>query len=66
MIVKFTPTVFVCEYFIYLRHAYAARVTVFVLCVCVCLSTFIQELQAVKRILSDTNGFSATRARKIM
>ena len=42
------------------RHACAARVTVVVLCVC--LFTTILALQATKRLLSDTNSFSATRA----
>ena len=32
----------------------------------VCLSTFILELQATKRFMSDTNSFSATRAQIIM
>ena len=50
------------------RRACAARVTVVVLCVClsVCLSTTILALQATTRLMSDTNSFSATRARKIM
>ena len=52
------------------RRACAARVTVVVLCVClsVCLSvsTTILGLQATRRLMSDTNSFSATRARKIM
>ena len=53
------------------RRACAARVTVVVLCVCpsvrlsVCLSTTILGLQATRRLMSDTNIFSATRARKI-
>ena len=49
-------------------RACAARVTVVVLCVClfVCLSTTILALQATRRLLSDTNSFSATRARKLM
>ena len=50
------------------RRACAARVTVIVLCVCVCVcvSTTILGLQATMRLMSDTNSFSATRARKIM
>ena len=40
------------------------RVTVLGLCVCV--STTILALQATRRLMSDTNSFSATRARKIM
>ena len=48
------------------RRACAARVTVVVLCVCVCVSTTILGLQATRRLMSDTNSFSATRARKIM
>ena len=46
------------------RRACAARVTVVVLCVClfVCLSTTILALQATRRLMSDTNSFSATRA----
>ena len=53
------------------RRACAARVTVVVLCVCpsvclsVCLSTTILGLQATRRLMSDTNIFSATRARKL-
>ena len=34
--------------------------------VCVCLSTTILALQATRRLMSNTNSFSATRARKIM
>ena len=51
-----------------LRRACAARVTVVVLCVClpVSLSTTIFALQATRRLMSDTNSFSATRARKTM
>ena len=54
------------------RRACAARVTVVVLCVCVsvclcvCVSTTILGLQATRRLMSDTNRFSATRAGKIM
>ena len=50
------------------RHACAARVTVVGLCVCVfvclsvCQSTTILALQATRRLISDTNSFSATRA----
>ena len=46
------------------RRACAARVTVVVLCVCpsVCLSATILGLQATRRLMSDTNSFSATRA----
>ena len=48
------------------RRACAARVTVVGLClsVClsVCLSTTILGLQATRRLISDTNSFSATRA----
>ena len=40
------------------RRACAARVTVVVLCVC--LSTTILALQATRRLMSDTNSFSAT------
>ena len=46
------------------RCACAAKVTVVVLCVCV--SATILALQATRRLMSDTNSFSATRARKIM
>ena len=35
-------------------------------CVCVCLSPLILALQAPNRLMSDTNGSSATSARKIM
>ena len=47
-----------------LRHACAVRVTVVGLCVCVsvCLSTTILALQATRRLMGDTNSFSATRA----
>ena len=54
--------------FINPRRACAARVTVVGLCVClfvclsVCLSTTILALQATRRLMSDTNSFSATRA----
>ena len=50
------------------RRACAARVTVVVLCVSlfVCLSTTILVLQATRRLMSDTNSFSATRAWKLM
>ena len=43
------------------RRACAARVIVVVLCVClsVCLSTTILALQATRRLMSDTNSFSA-------
>ena len=34
-------------------------------CLCVCLSTTILALQATRRLMSDTNSFSATRASKI-
>ena len=50
------------------RRACAARVTVVGLCVClfvclfVCLSTTILALQATRRLMSDTNSYSATRA----
>ena len=50
------------------RRACAARVTVVVLCVCVsvclcvCVSGTILGLQATRRLMSDTNSFSATRA----
>ena len=42
-------------------------VTVVVLCVClsVCLSATVLALQATRRLMSDTNRFSATRAGKI-
>ena len=42
------------------RRTCAARVTVVGLCVC--LSTNILALQATRRLMSDTNSFSATRA----
>ena len=42
------------------RRALTARVTVFGLCVCV--STTILGIQATRRLMSDTNSFSATRA----
>ena len=34
-------------------------------CVCVCVSTLISALRATKRMMSDTNGFCVTSARKI-
>ena len=34
-------------------------------CLSVCLSATILALQATRRLMSDTNSFSATRARKI-
>ena len=43
-------------------HAYTARVTVVVPCVCVCLSTTIVVLQATMRLMSDINSFSVTSA----
>ena len=48
------------------RRACAVRVTVVVLCVClsVGLSTTILTLQATRRLMNDTNRFSAIRARK--
>ena len=50
------------------RRACAARVTVVVLCVClsVRLSTTILAPRATRRLMSDTNRFSATREGKIM
>ena len=45
------------------QHACAARVTVLV-CLFVCLSTTILALQATRRLMSETNSFGATRARK--
>ena len=33
-------------------------------CVCVCVSTTILGLQATRRLMSDNNNFSATRARR--
>ena len=35
-------------------------------CLFVCLSMTILALQATRRLMSDTNSFSATRARKVM
>jgi len=48
--------------------ACAVRVTVLGLCVCVsvCLSPVILALQGPSQLISDTNGSSATRARKVM
>jgi len=55
-------------YIINPRRACAARVTVLGLCVCVCvcvrLSPLILALQGPSRLISDTNGSSATRARR--
>ena len=55
-----------CIHIINPRCACAARVTVVVLCVCVCVCTTILGLQATRRLMDDTNSFSATRARNIM
>ena len=35
------------------------------MCVCVCVSTLIYALRAAKRMMSDTDGFSVTSARKM-
>jgi len=35
-------------------------------CLCVCLSPLILALQGPSRLISNTNGSSATRARKVM
>ena len=50
------------------RRACAAKVTVLGLCVCVCfcLSPLILALQGPSRLISNTNGSGATRARKLM
>ena len=54
------------------RRTCTARVTVLGLyvglfvCLSVCLSTTILVLQAMRWFMSDTNRFSATRARKLM
>ena len=58
----------VITYFVNHRHTYTARVTVVVLCVCVsvCLSLLILALQAPNWVMNDTNGSSATSAKKIM
>ena len=67
---KCLNSISVAESLINPRRA-CARVTVLGLCVClcvcvsVCVSMLISALQATKRIVSDTNGFSATSARKI-
>ena len=57
--------VYACS-FINPRRACAARVTVVVLCVrlsvCLPVSATILALQATRRLMSDTNSFSATRA----
>ena len=45
------------------RRACAARVTVCA-CVCDCVSATILALQATRRLMSDTNSFSGTWARK--
>ena len=50
------------QWVINLRRACAVRVTV--LGLCVCLSATILALQATRRLMSDTNSFSAIRARK--
>ena len=44
------------------RRACAARVTIVVPCICVCLS--ILALQGTRRLMSDTNSFSGTWARR--
>jgi len=52
------------------QRACAARVTVLGLCVFVCLSVCLSPpilaLQGPSRLISDTNGSSATRAQKVM
>ena len=55
------------DYVINPRRACAARVTVLGLCVClcVCVSTLISALRGTKWMMSDTNGFCITSARKI-
>ena len=53
-----------CTAFINPRRACAARVTV--VCLCVRLSTTILAPRDTRRLMSDTNRFSATRAGKIM
>ena len=47
-------------------HAQRGLQYSFCVCVCVsvCVSTTILGLQATRRLMSDTNSFSATRARK--
>ena len=44
------------------RRAYAEGYSSWSVCLSVCLSTTILALQATKRLMSDTNSFSATRA----
>ena len=46
--------------------AHAQRGLQWLVCVSVCLSMTILALQAMRRLMSDTNSFSATRAWKIM
>ena len=65
LIINFVTVIF--RIIINPRRACAAWVTVLGLCVClfvclsVCLSTTILALQATRRLMSDTNHFSATR-----
>ena len=48
--------------------AHVQRGLLYLVCVsvCVCLSPLILSLQGPSRLISDTNGSSATRARKVM
>jgi len=51
--------------FINPRRACATRL-LYLVCVSVCLSPLILTLQGPSRLISDTNGSSATKARKVM
>ena len=46
-------------------EGYCSRSVPVSVCLCVCVSTTILALQATRRLISDTNSFSATRARKL-
>ena len=45
---------------------YNSRSVCLSVCLFVCLSATILALQATRRLMSDTNSFSATRARKLI
>ena len=59
---------FICKKFgplSFLTLSAHAQRRLFVLGLCVCLSTLISALQATKRMVSDINGFIVTSAGKI-
>ena len=60
---KMTPKVGVAHK-ISRSEGYSSRSVCLSVCLSVCVSTTILALQATRRLMSDTNSFSATRARK--